>query len=110
MASQCRSWRNSGKAGAEAWAGPDRGGIFSWLTSARNAWEAPGSSANHSILRWNGTKWKKATSSTQSLNYFGMAATSARNAWAVGDAPGTVLNTDVLIMHWNGASWKRQPA
>jgi hypothetical protein len=32
----------------------------------------------------------------------GVAATSSRNAWAVG---GT--NTDALILHWSGRAWKR---
>jgi hypothetical protein len=31
---------------------------------------------------------------------FGISATSARNAWAVGDN---------LILHWNGKAWTRQP-
>ena len=33
-----------------------------------------------------------------------VAATSARNAWAVGGGPRTV------ILHWNGAAWKRVPS
>jgi len=33
-----------------------------------------------------------------------VAATSARNAWAVGGGPRTV------ILHWNGTAWKRVPS
>jgi hypothetical protein len=49
------------------------------VTSASNAWAA-GMSATNSILRWNGTAWKKATSGALSA----------------------------LIMHWNVTSWTRQ--
>ena len=38
-------------------------------------------------------------------NLFGVGATSARNAWAVGeDFVG--VNTTTLIEHWNGKSWR----
>ena len=33
-----------------------------------------------------------------------VAATSVRNAWAVGGGPRTV------ILHWNGTAWKRVPS
>src|SRR5262249_5307276 len=36
----------------------------------------------------------------------GVAATSARNAWAVGDRG----NGKTLIMHWNGTTWKQVPS
>jgi hypothetical protein len=35
---------------------------------------------------------------------FGVAATSARNAWAVGQA---VDSGKTVILHWNGTAWKR---
>src|SRR5579862_7495566 len=35
----------------------------------------------------------------------GVAATSARNAWAVGSA-----GVKTLIVHWNGTAWKRVPS
>jgi hypothetical protein len=41
--------------------------------------------------------------------FFGVAATSASNAWAVGQyQSGTVLRT--LIVHWNGKTWSRVPS
>jgi len=35
----------------------------------------------------------------------GVAATSAGNAWAVGES-----NLHALILHWNGTAWKRVPS
>src|SRR5579871_4133268 len=35
----------------------------------------------------------------------GVAATSAKNAWAVGSA-GTTTHPKTLIVHWNGSSWR----
>jgi hypothetical protein len=35
---------------------------------------------------------------------YGVAATSASNAWAVGDT-GTGNGHKTLIMHWNGKAW-----
>ena len=37
---------------------------------------------------------------------YGVAATSARNAWAVGAA----RSGKTLILHWNGTAWKRAPS
>ena len=44
-----------------------------------------------------------------------VAATSPRNAWAVGSiGPGPGINpgrgTKTLIEHWNGKTWKRVPS
>src|SRR5215470_15494527 len=38
---------------------------------------------------------------------FGVAATSARNAWAVG---GAVSSGKTLILRWNGTTWARVPS
>lgn len=38
---------------------------------------------------------------------FGVAATSASNAWAVGQAVG---NGKTIVLHWNGTAWKRVPS
>jgi hypothetical protein len=38
---------------------------------------------------------------------FGVAATSARNAWAVGQA---VSSGKTIVLHWNGTSWTRVPS
>jgi hypothetical protein len=61
------------------------------------------------VLRWNGKTWsqvKDAVGGSQVI-LWGVAATSVRNAWAVGqsfaNATGTVQ--DPLIVHWNGKTW-----
>ncbi len=40
---------------------------------------------------------------------FGVAATSANNAWAVGSRVGSTSSA-TLILHWNGTVWKRVPS
>jgi hypothetical protein len=86
-------------------------------TSARNAW-AVGSSfptergqpIDTLILHWNGTAWKRVKSPTpnpRNNNFLkGVAATAARNAWAVGSFR-TLSGNRTLILHWNGTAWKR---
>ena len=81
-------------------------------TSATNAWAVgeyylnPGYGSM--ILHWNGRTWKvqdtRGTSSGQGTYLYGVSATSATNAWAVGQANGRTF-----ILHWNGKTWKRQP-
>src|ERR1022692_1830765 len=103
---------------------PDPGGSLSdnflsgvAATSASNAW-AVGSYSNDAagvvqtiILRWNGTAWKHVRSpdpgGSSTFNVLdGVAATSASNAWAVGEYfHGTTDQT--LVLHWNGTAWKR---
>lgn len=87
--------------------------------SATRAW-AVGSygtsptAARTLIVRWNGAHWHKVPSPNRGplINELGgVAATSATNAWAVGDyntGNSTVEHT--LIEHWNGSSWKLQPS
>src|SRR5215471_13852198 len=81
-------------------------------TSPGNAW-AVGYYLNHQsgastlIARWNGTTWKQVPSPNPGgptgANYlFGVAASSATNAWAVGSGN--------LIEHWNGAAWTQVPS
>ena len=57
------------------------------------------------ILHWNGTTWKRvpSPSSPSGGALAGVAATSARSAWAVGDAGGSTL-----ILHWNGTTWEQE--
>lgn len=65
------------------------------------------------IERWNGRSWKVARAAE--TNGFlgglldGVAATSARNAWAVG-LMSNGSSDRTLIQHWNGKSWKRVPS
>jgi hypothetical protein len=53
----------------------------------------------------------RATAATPATSgfLFGVAATGARNAWAVGSGGRDPLDrhSKVLIMHWNGSTWKR---
>jgi hypothetical protein len=49
------------------------------------------------------------TSFTVAGNLTGVAATTARDAWAVGST-GSVPQSESLIVHWNGTSWKRVPS
>jgi hypothetical protein len=84
-------------------------------TSDTNAW-AVGYYVNGDDLfqtlveHWNGTAWKRMPSpdprgSHGSASLFGVAASSATNAWAVGDYFKNGIE-QALIMHWNGSKWK----
>jgi hypothetical protein len=79
-------------------------------TSATSAW-AVGTTGKAGteqtlILRWDGKTWKQVTSpdpaggdTDDSLN--GVFASSAGNAWAVGDS-----DDGSFVLHWNGHSWQ----
>jgi hypothetical protein len=79
-------------------------------TSSTNAWAVGDYAARHSLFQtliehWNGTAWTQVPSPNapgggNELN--GVAATSATNAWAVGDS---ASGTETLIEHWNGTAW-----
>jgi hypothetical protein len=83
-------------------------------TSPGNVWAvgyySSGTAFQTLIVRWNGTSWSQVpspdpggTASPHILN--GVVATSAGNAWAVGQYwNGTAYQT--LTEHWNGTSWK----
>jgi hypothetical protein len=85
-------------------------------TSACNAW-AVGDYLNSKrtvsrtlIEHWNGKAWKVQASPNPSKidsELYGVAATSAKNAWAVGiDCSKSACRT--LVEHWNGKAWKAQ--
>ena len=85
-------------------------------TSACNAW-AVGSAASVEFLqsktlveRWNGKAWKlqKSPNPSVSNEFYGVAALSSSDAWAVGySSPG--VNTDqTLVERWNGRAWEVQ--
>jgi hypothetical protein len=58
------------------------------------------------ILRWNGSSWKvSASPGSRNSSLTAVAATTAGNAWAVGDSPTTGT---VIILHWNGHVWRAQ--
>ena len=84
-------------------------------TSARNVWAAgylSGAAAYQTlVLHWNGTDWRQVASPNPSgsaefnvLN--GIAASSARHAWAVGYDIYHASIQHVLVLRWNGTSWK----
>jgi hypothetical protein len=83
-------------------------------TSASNVWAVgetwnPAAGGNPHTLaeHWNGKSWKYFYTPTPGGNaeLDGVAATSKRNAWAVGTiASGAGAP---LIEHWNGASWTK---
>jgi hypothetical protein len=99
-------------------------------TSPGNAWatgySCPGSSSCLSflsrrhvlILHWNGRAWSKAVApGPGQLSELGeVTATSARNAWAVGDYCIKISNClnfnrlRTLIVRWNGRKWSRVPS
>jgi hypothetical protein len=81
-------------------------------TSARGAWAVGCSRCPTSdisggqilIMHWNGRAWKLVPGPAGGSrgNLSGVSATSARNAWAVGQTSGG----KILILRWNGASWR----
>lgn len=55
------------------------------------------------VMHWNGTRWSQAVIPPVGPGgVFGLAATYARDVWAVGDT-GAVRKP--VIFHWNGARW-----
>lgn len=65
------------------------------------------------IERWNGRSWRQIPSPTPAfpahdLALFGVTATSARSARAVGSYAGSAA-AKVLRERWNGRSWRIQP-
>jgi hypothetical protein len=54
------------------------------------------------ILRWNGRAWKRVPSPGGLLALSGVAAVSARSAWAVGET----AHGKIAIEGWNGTVWK----
>ena len=78
----------------------------------RNAW-AVGSvgGLRTAVLRWNGRSWKSiCPTPAAGGGLLGVAATSARAAWAVGYADTSTGRDKTLILRWNGTSWKRVPS
>jgi hypothetical protein len=84
------------------------------VLSSCNAWAVGdyfnGTADQTLIEHWNGSAWARVSSpnpgGSANDNYlFGVAATSASNAWAVGTYFNGTAN-QTLIEHWNGTSWK----
>lgn len=73
-------------------------------------WAVGNASNGPAMLHWTGKAWTEVKSpQVASQDYFyGVAASSASNAWAVGtsatsDSDNAVTQT--LILHWNGKTW-----
>lgn len=105
----------------QSWASPTRSVLTGVVaTSSSNAWAVgrwmcasrPDAPTRTVIFHWDGTAWKVQSSPNVNLatgyNLLnGVAATSATNAWAVGEyQSGDVYRT--LMLHWDGTAWTRQ--
>jgi alpha-tubulin suppressor-like RCC1 family protein len=102
-------------------ASPDTGGgTFDSLnaiagTGPDNLWAVGSDNGSALVEQFNGTTW--ALSPLPSLgaagslvNFTGVSADSADDAWAVGDAEGgTDNNGENVAIHWNGQAWTAVP-
>jgi hypothetical protein len=86
--------------------------------SAANAWAvgdySNGTADRTLVEHWNGRSWKQMPSpnlgsSANGNLLLGVAATSSRNAWAVGDYS-TGAGVHTLVLHWNGRRWRHVPS
>jgi hypothetical protein len=85
--------------------------------SADDAWAVGtfdnGTADRTLILHWNGTVWQQVLSPSpggpgSNDELFGVTATSASDAWAVGNVEAPTGNETSLILHWNGLQWTRK--
>jgi hypothetical protein len=96
------------------------------VTSPSNAWavgadwtsaQGPASAHRPLALHWNGSAWQRVPLPALPIPAGGSAmldavsATSARDAWAVGDFLSSegVLGTG-FVLHWNGSAWSQVPS
>lgn len=88
-----------------------------WAQSRTDVWAVGGTSwfyPTQTLARhWNGKTWTQVRTPTPggSAWFNSVAATSPRNAWAVGcicGGPGDAGFSIPLIEHWNGKRWTRQ--
>jgi len=87
-------------------------------TSPSNAWivgttQLPLHPWHTLVVHWNGRTWRRVPSPDEpgrrtSSGLTAVAATSLRNAWAVGFT--NLLNHSTIIEHWNGVAWKLVPS
>jgi hypothetical protein len=99
-----KSWRKASVPGAVSGLG-NVGSI-----PGGTAWAVGNASNGPAVLHWTGKAWAQyASPQVASQDYlYGVAASSTRNAWAVGtsqtsDSDNAVTRT--LILHWNGKRW-----
>jgi hypothetical protein len=86
------------------------------VVSARDAWavgyyQTAQAFRRTLILHWNGKSWSQMPSpdpggSSHGNLLFGVSATSARDAWAVGYDT-TKSDATTLVLHWNGQAWTK---
>jgi hypothetical protein len=74
------------------------------------AWAVGNASNGPALLRWTGKAWTQvAGPQVASQDYlYAVAASSTRNAWAVGTSAASDSDnavTQTLILHWNGKTW-----
>src|SRR5215471_4826980 len=98
---------------------PSPGSVFNQLNgvrvvSASDAWavgaygDGNGTHRKTLVLHWDGATWAQVASPNPGTlsELFGVGATSASNAWAVGEVTaGTTEQT--LVLHWDGRMWAR---
>ena len=65
--------------------------------------------------QWNGTKWVTVSSPNPNKGkgdneLDGVAAISAHDVWAVGDAEDSFFSQNTLTEHWNGTQWSIVPS
>jgi hypothetical protein len=82
-------------------------------TSGSNAWAVgsafDGTADKTLIVHWDGAAWKQVKSpnpggATQNNDLNAVAATTATDAWAVGEYD-TGTGTRTLALHWDGSAW-----
>jgi hypothetical protein len=75
--------------------------------SASDIWAVGNTGFNALVVHWNGKAWRR-VSAPHSLDsdMFGVAATSATNAWAVGDYSDGTVTLHTLVEHWDGKAWR----
>jgi hypothetical protein len=123
MAAALVTWlapASASAAGCQAWTGaqppsPGTGGtVLDSVTvlSPCNAWAVgfAGGTAQTLIEHWDGASWTVVPSPDpgSTLNILnGVRAVSADDVWAVGQFKNADDINHVLIVHWNGTSWKQ---
>ncbi len=91
---------------------PGKGDVVTLAISANDVW-ATASPFNGSsgplMWNWNGKHWRQtklpAALSKPGYVLNGMSASSAKDAWAVGDFLDENLQSFTVAVHWNGAKW-----
>jgi hypothetical protein len=81
-----------------------------WAVGGTSWWNPSQTLAEH----WDGTSWTVVPTPIEggSALFNAVAATSAANAWAVGEigpGPGVPAAASPLIEHWDGSAWSAQP-